>query len=59
MSVGRDVIAETLNLKEEEVSCENCSAYEDDGLFLYCKAWETTVKSFDEYCSLFLPKGTE
>lgn len=58
MSVGRDVIAETLNIKEEDVSCKNCSAHENDGLFQYCNAWKTTVKSF-EYCSLFLPEGTK
>lgn len=58
MSVTRDVIAEAFNIKEEDVSCENCSAHKGDGLFLACNTWGTMVKSFD-YCSLFLPKGSD
>lgn len=58
MSVNRAVIAETLNLKEEEVSCKNCNAHEGEGLFLDCKFWGSTTKSF-EYCSFFLPEGVK
>lgn len=58
MSVSRTVIAETLNLKEEEVSCKNCSAHEGEGSFLYCKFWESMTKSF-EYCSFFSPEGVK
>lgn len=58
MSVTRDVIAETLNLKEEEISCKNCGAHEGEGLFLDCKFWGSMTKSF-EYCSFFLPEGSE
>lgn len=58
MSVSRAVIAETLKLKEEDVACKNCSAHKGEGLFLDCKFWGSMTKSF-EYCSFFLPEGSE
>lgn len=58
MSVSRAVIAETLNLKEDEVACKNCSAHDGEGLFLDCKFWGSMTKSF-EYCSFFLPEGAK
>ena len=62
MSVSRAVIAEAFNLKEEDVTCNKCSAHgaevispkNKDGVLIYCKYWNTACPGYG-YCSMFIP----
>ena len=39
MSVKREVLAEMLNLKPEDVKCEKCSASSGEGVICDCEFW--------------------
>ena len=54
MSVKRDVIAEVLEISEEEVTCENCVRFEAG----FCKGWEQFVKG-TSFCSFFCQRKGE
>ena len=50
----RAFIADILKLKESEVTCSNCSAEDNKNCKLYGDKMDP-----NEYCNLFLPKGTD
>lgn len=54
MSVKRDVIANILNIPEEQVRCENCSHSKKFVCNAYvCDMWDVRILSFNDFCSFF------
>ncbi len=58
MSVKRDVIADVLNIPEEQVRCENCVyAQKCVGDAYVCDFWDVGFMDNTSYCSFFMQKG--
>ena len=57
MSIPRSAIAETLEIPEGRVKCENCICTERwiNGAYI-CKAWGKQITYADGFCSLFAEK---
>lgn len=60
INIERSAIAEDLNLKEEDVKCDSCSASREDpgGNRVYCLVWQLAVGS-EAFCNLFVKKHEE
>lgn len=60
MSVKRDVIAEALGVKEENVKCENCpSSREFINDMIICDFWNDLWTPKDGFCSFWRNKNAE
>ena len=59
MSVGRDVIADALEIPEERIRCDRCVCADRwiNDTFI-CKAWQIRTGASD-FCSLFAEKEDE